>query len=101
MESKLRVVRRNGTVEVKVTLVFTEEEADGAARVADDPNVALDKLRIEGDVWQRTEFLLAYLRILVYWVSIWGSGDKHLDLIMAARKTRGGLVGRKARRKKR
>jgi len=98
MKFSRRLVRRSEGVELRLSLLFSEEEAKAIPRIADDPNVGFDKLRVEGDLWQQVDYYLTYLRILAYWASIWENRDKHSDLIMRNIQRRGTVMKKRKRR---
>lgn len=100
MKFSHRLVRRNGGVELRFSLLFSEEEAKAIPRIADDPNVGFDKLRVEGDLWQQVDHYLTYLRILAYWAGIWENRDKHSDLIMRSIRRREAQASRRKRKRR-
>lgn len=92
-----KVERNDGSIELRLSFVFSSDEAEAVERIPDDPNVSLNKLRAPGDVYQKSDHILLWLRIICGWVNIWEDKEKNSGYIMKSIQARKRKLGRKKR----
>ncbi len=103
MDFKIRKIGRpDGSVELKLSVVLQPDEIEGALRICDDPSITLDvhRLASKESLFVRVDQALCWLRILLFWVGIWGDKDSHSRFIVDSIRAREAKL-RKPRRKKR
>lgn len=78
-----KVTRPTGEVELRLCLTLSAEEAENAPRIADDPSVTLDVHRMaRGEsLGVYADQVLCWLRILVFWVGVWGDKENQSRFI--------------------
>lgn len=103
MDFKIRKIKRpDGSVELKLSVVLQPDEVEGALRITDDPAVTLDVHRLATDepIFTRVDQALCWLRILVFWVGIWGSRDSNSGFIVDSIRAREAKQGRRVRKRR-
>ena len=65
--------RKDGQVELRLCLVMSPEEAEGAVRISDDPNVTAEVHTLSKDQspYVRLDQVLCWLRVFVFWLGVW------------------------------
>lgn len=76
-----KIKRPDGSTELRLSFVFRQDELDSLGRIPDDPNVHINNLRTEGDVYQKSDWYLLWLRNICHWVNIWNERDNFKAVI--------------------
>lgn len=95
--------RTDGQVELRLCLVMSPEESEGAVRISDDPNITADVHRLSTDQspYVRLDQILCWLRIFVFWLGVWGSRDTQKAFIVESVQRKRGLQKKRARTSRR
>lgn len=71
MKFKLRKKTGVNGTEIKLSVLFSQEETEALPVVNDDPNIHLDNLRVTGTDSQQADHALMVLRILAHHVDLY------------------------------
>lgn len=96
MKIKRRIIKRGPDIEVRVSIVFSKKELEGASDISSDPYVGLEPLRSE-----ELSVFWSYLRLLCHWIEIWNDRKQYKKYIPMWRANRLALESRVESKKKR
>lgn len=90
-------------MELRLCLVMSPEDAEGAVRIADDPHVSADvhRMGVGESPSVRADLVLCWLRIFVFWLGVWQDREKSKALIVESVKRKQGVIKRRSRERKR